>query len=152
MAKIKANLTSVIVYPKDLKAIPDILPFNKLIQGDPVALELTKKEIQRCMNFGDVYDITSGEEVLIDELTFKEIEEFVEDTENEEDGGEEDPEEPVPDEPENPTQPPEDPEGPNDPEENPDEGEGVVLPENEDTVELSEKGAVDAGVGGAIVR
>ena len=80
----KSNLTKVKVYPKDLKAIPDILPFNKLICGDPVEMELDKKEIQRCMNFGDVFDITSREEVLIDELSYKEIVEFVEEDSTEE--------------------------------------------------------------------
>lgn len=75
-----ANLIKVKVYPKDLKAIPDILPFNKLICGEPKELELTKKEILRCMNFGDVFDMTSGEEVLIDEVTFAEIVEYVEET------------------------------------------------------------------------
>lgn len=75
---VKANLIKVKVYPKDLKSIPDILPFNKLLHGDPVELELDKKEILRCMNFGDVFDITTGEEVLIDEISFKEIQEFVE--------------------------------------------------------------------------
>lgn len=70
------NTFKVKVYPKDLKAIPDIMPFNKLIQGDPVELELNKNEIIRCMNFGDVFDMTSGDEVLIDELSVKELEEF----------------------------------------------------------------------------
>ena len=74
---IKANEIKVKVYPKDLKSIPDILPFNKLINGDPMELELNKKEIQRCMNFGDVYDLTSGE-VLIDEYAYQDIAEFVE--------------------------------------------------------------------------
>ena len=97
---IKANLTKVKVYPKDLKAIPDILPFNKLIQGDPVEMELSKKEIRRCMNFGDVYDLTSGEEVLIDTISFKEIKEFVEDEEasEEDEESETETEEPTTDE------------------------------------------------------
>ena len=66
-------------------------------------LELTKKEILRCMNFGDVYDLTSGEEVLIDEISFKEIAEYVEEETSEEEvdetpvGDEEvDPVEPAP--------------------------------------------------------
>lgn len=93
----KANLTKVKVYPKDFKSIPDILPYNKLLHGDPVELELDKKEILRCMNFGDVYDITSGEEVLIDEVTFHDIVEFVEEededkTEEPTDPGKTDPE------------------------------------------------------------
>lgn len=75
---IKANEIKVKVYPKDLKSIPDILPFNKLIHGDPMELELNKKEIQRCMNFGDVYDLTTDEEVLIDEYAYQDIVEFVE--------------------------------------------------------------------------
>lgn len=79
----KSNLIKVKVYPKDLKSIPDILPYNKLLHGDPVELELNKNEIHRCMNFGDVFDLTSGEEVLIDENSFKEIVEFVEDTKKE---------------------------------------------------------------------
>ena len=81
---VKANLIKVKVYPKNFKAIPDVLPFNKLLQGDPVELELDKKEILRCMNFGDVYDMTSGEEVLIDEVAFKAIEEFIDDEASEE--------------------------------------------------------------------
>ena len=85
----KANIIKVKVYPKDLKAIPDVLPFNQLLQAEPMELELTKKEICRCMNFGDVYDITSGEEVLIDEISFKDIEEFVEDKASTEESSEE---------------------------------------------------------------
>ena len=76
---IKANIIKVKVYPKDLKSIPDILPFNKLLHGEPKELDLNKNEIIRCMNFGDVYDLTTGDEVLIDEISFKEIVEFVED-------------------------------------------------------------------------
>ena len=83
-----ANLIKVKVDPKDLKSIPDILPYKALLQGEPVELDLTKKEILRCMNFGDVYDLTSGEEVLIDEVTFHDIVEYVEETESEEDGSE----------------------------------------------------------------
>ena len=79
----KANLIKVKVYPKDLKSIPDILPFNKLIHGDPVEMELDKKEIQRCMNFADIFDMTSGEEILIDELSYQKIVEFVEEDEPE---------------------------------------------------------------------
>ena len=75
---VKANIIKVKVYPKDLKSIPDILPFNKLLHGEPKELELNKSEILRCMNFGDVYDLTTGDEVLIDEISFKEIVEFVE--------------------------------------------------------------------------
>ena len=78
-----ANLIKVKVYPKDLKSIPDVLPYNKLIQGEPVILELTKKEILRCMNFADVFDIRLGDEVLIDEKTFDEIEEYVEESSEE---------------------------------------------------------------------
>ena len=73
-----ANLIKVKVYPKELKAIPDVLPYRNLLQGEPVELELTKKEILRCMNFGDVFDLTSGEEVLIDEVAFGKIVEYVE--------------------------------------------------------------------------
>ena len=91
----KANLLKVKVYPKDLKSIPDILPFNKLLHGDPVELELDKNEILRCMNFGDVFDLTSGEEVLIDEIAFKEIVEFVEDSGDEKENAEEEPKDPV---------------------------------------------------------
>ena len=84
-----ANIIKVKVYPKDFKAIPDILPFNKLLQGEPMELELDKKEIWRCMNFGDVFDLTSGEEVLMDEVAWKAIEEFVEESEEDtEEGGE----------------------------------------------------------------
>ena len=100
-----ANLIKVKVDPKDLKSIPDILPYRVLLQGEPMELELTKKEILRCMNFGDVYDLTSGEEVLIDEITFKEIVEYVEEEASEEEveetpAGEEevDPVEPTPEE------------------------------------------------------
>lgn len=85
-----ANLIKVKVVPKELKAIPDVLPYRALLEGEPVELELTKKEILRCMNFGDVFDLTSGEEVLIDEISFKEIPEYVE--EATEDEGTEDPE------------------------------------------------------------
>ena len=95
-----ANLIKVKVDPKDLKSIPGILPYKELLQGDPVELELTKKEIFRCMNFGDVYDLTSGEEVLIDEVSFQNIVEYVEEasddegtTEDPEEGGEDVPEE-----------------------------------------------------------
>lgn len=80
-----ANLIKVKVDPKDLKSIPDILPYRELLHGDPVELELTKKEILRCMNFGDVYDLTSGEEVLIDEISFQDIVEYVEEEDEEED-------------------------------------------------------------------
>lgn len=93
-----ANLIKVKVDPKELKAIPDILPYRALLEGEPVELELTKKEILRCMNFGDVYDLTSGEEVLIDELSFKEIVEYVEEVvedELPEEEPEQEPEEPV---------------------------------------------------------
>lgn len=100
-----ANLIKVKVDPKDLKSIPDILPYRVLLQGEPMELELTKKEILRCMNFGDVYDLTSGEEVLIDEIAFKEIVEYVEEEASEEEveetpAGEEevDPVEPTPEE------------------------------------------------------
>lgn len=96
-----ANLIKVKVDPKELKAIPDILPYRALLEGEPVELELTKKEILRCMNFGDVYDLTSGEEVLIDEIAFKAIEEYVEES-TEDEGTEELPEE----EPEEPVTPP----------------------------------------------
>lgn len=91
-----ANLIQVKVYPKDLKSIPDILPYNQLLHGEPVEMELDKKEIQRCMNFGDVFDLTTGEEVLIDEVAFKAIEEFVEKEEASEEESEEDPEPVVP--------------------------------------------------------
>lgn len=105
----KANLLKVKVYPKDLKSIPDILPFKELIHGEPLELELDKKEIWRCMHFGDVFDLTSGEEVLIDRPAFEKIEEFVEeeaeetpeengngDPENGEENGVVDPQEPNP--------------------------------------------------------
>lgn len=85
-----ANLIKVKVDPKDLKSIPDILPYRALLEGEPVELELTKKEILRCMNFGDVYDLTSGEEVLIDELAFQKIVEYVEET-TEDEGAEDTP-------------------------------------------------------------
>ena len=89
MAKIKANLVKVKVVPKDLKAIPGVLLNNKFIVGEPMELNLTKKEIQLCKHFADVYDLTTGEEVLIDELSFKDIVEFVEDKEDEEEEEEE---------------------------------------------------------------
>lgn len=100
-----ANLIKVKVDPKDLKSIPDILPYRALLEGEAVELELTKKEILRCMNFGDVYDLTSGEEVLIDEIAFKAIEEYVEEavedegTEDDPEQGNEEPVEPTPEEP-----------------------------------------------------
>ena len=75
---VKANIIKVKVYPKDLQLIPDVLPFNKLICGEPVELELNKKEIMRCMNFADVFDMTTGQEVHIDEITVNDIKEFVE--------------------------------------------------------------------------
>lgn len=78
MAKV-SNIIKVKVYPKDFKSIPDILPYRQLLQGDPVELELDKMEIWRCMNFGDVFDMTSGEEVLIDEMAWKDIVEFIDD-------------------------------------------------------------------------
>ena len=84
-----ANLIKVKVDPKDLKSIPDILPYRALLQGEPVELELTKKEVLRCMNFGDVYDLTSGEEVLIDEVSFHDIVEYVEEEVESEEGTEE---------------------------------------------------------------
>lgn len=74
----KANLIKVKVDVRDAKAVPGVLPYGKLLQGEPVELELNKKEIQRCMNFADVYDLSSGEEVLIDEKVFAELVEFVE--------------------------------------------------------------------------
>lgn len=93
-----ANLIKVKVYPKDFKAIPDILPYRLLLQGDPMELELDKKEIWRCMNFGDVFDLTSGEEVLIDEIEWKAIEEFVEkESEENTDEGEVEGDEPIED-------------------------------------------------------
>ena len=85
-----ANLFKVKVDPKDLKSIPDILPYRALLQGEPVELELTKKEVFRCMNFGDVYDVESGD--LIDEIAFQNMVEYVEGEPSEE-GGEESPEE-----------------------------------------------------------
>lgn len=99
------NLLKVKVYPKDLKSIPDILPFRDLINGEPLELELDKKEIWRCMHFGDVFDMTSGEEVLIDRPAFAEIVEFVE--EESEDAGEtpEDPENGQGEDPAEPTDP-----------------------------------------------
>ena len=97
-----ANLIKVKVDPKELKAIPDILPYRALLEGEPVELELTKKEILRCMNFGDVYDLTSGEEVLIDEIAFKAIVEYVEEEVVEDELPEEEPEQ----EPEEPVNPP----------------------------------------------
>ena len=93
-----ANIIKVKVVPKDFKAIPDILPYRVLLQGEPMELELTKKEICRCMNFGDVYDLTSGEEVLIDEIAFKAIEEYVEEVAEEDVPEEEVEEEEVPEE------------------------------------------------------
>lgn len=90
----KTNLFKVKVDPKDHKAIPGVLPFGKLLQGGPVELELNKKEIQRCMNFAEVYDLSSGEEILIDEKAFAELVEFVEDAEEEVE--EETPESPSP--------------------------------------------------------
>ena len=92
-----ANLIKVKVDPKDLKSIPDILPYRELLQGEAVELELTKKEILRCMNFGDVYDLSSGEEVLIDEVSFQDIVEYVEDSASEEEGSEEPVDEPTED-------------------------------------------------------
>lgn len=85
-----ANIMKVKVYPKDFKAIPDILPYRQLLQGDPMELELDKKEIWRCMNFGDVFDMTSGEEVLIDEIAWKAIEEYVEEEAADEETGSDD--------------------------------------------------------------
>lgn len=104
-----ANLFKVKVDPKDLKSIPDILPYRALLQGEPVELELTKKEIFRCMNFGDVYDLASGEEVLIDEVAFQELVEYVEEEPTEEapeEGGEEPVDTPDPVEPEVPVEEP----------------------------------------------
>lgn len=74
----KANLCKVKVVPKPLKSIPGILPNNKNIEGEPVELELSKDEIARCMNYADVYDMSSGEECHICERSFKEIVEYVE--------------------------------------------------------------------------
>lgn len=96
MAKIKANLIKVKVVPRDRKAIPGVLLNNKFIVGEPMVLDLSKKEIQLCKHYADVYDLTSGEEVLIDDLSFKDIVEFVEDTEDED--GEEEEGESEPDE------------------------------------------------------
>lgn len=98
-----ANLIKVKVDPKELKAIPDVLPYRALLEGEAVELELTKKEILRCMNFADVYDLTSGEEVLIDEIAFKAIEEYVEEATEDEgtevpEQGTEEPETPPSDE------------------------------------------------------
>ena len=96
MAVMKANILTVKVYPKDLKSIPDILPFRDLINGEPLELELDKKEIWRCMHFGDVFDLATGEEVLIDRPAFNAIEEYVEEAAEEtpEGGNTETPEEP----------------------------------------------------------
>lgn len=91
----KANLVTVKVVPRGFKAIPGILADCKLIQGEPMELELSKDEIHRCMNYADVYDLTSGEEVLIDEVSFKEIVEYVEDEEETEVEEELEDEEPV---------------------------------------------------------
>jgi hypothetical protein len=89
-----ANLIKVKVDPKDLKSIPDVLPYRNLLQGEPMELELTKKEILRCMMFGDVYDLSGEEEVLIDELAFQNIVEYVEEDASEEVPGEGNGEEP----------------------------------------------------------
>lgn len=102
----KANLLKVKVYPKDLKSIPDILPFRDLIHGEPLELELDKKEIWRCMHFGDVFDMTSGEEVLIDRPAFEEIVEFVEEESTPEDETPVDPEQGENGEPADPEEPP----------------------------------------------
>lgn len=107
-----ANLLKVKVYPKDLKSIPDILPFRDLINGEPLELELDKKEIWRCMHFGDVFDMSSGEEVLIDRPAFAMIEEFVEEESEVEEETPEDPENGEEPDPAEPTDPEvEDPEG-----------------------------------------
>lgn len=110
----KANLLKVKVYPKELKAIPDILPFRALIQGEPLELELTKKEIWRCMHFGDVFDLSSGEEVLIDRPAFEKIVEYVK-----EEASEETPDEGTEEEPVEPNEPTVDPEVPVEPEDEP---------------------------------
>lgn len=96
MAKIKANTVKVKVVPKGLKAIPGILLNKKFIVGEPMELDLNKKEIQKCMNFADVYDLTSGEEVLIDEISFKDIKEFVEEDEVSEEDEEDEPQDETP--------------------------------------------------------
>ena len=94
----KTNLIKVKVDPKDFKSIAGILHNQDLLEGEPVELELSKKEIFRCMNFAEVYDLTYGEEVLIDEVNFKEIPEYVEDEEVPEEEPETPSDEPVEDE------------------------------------------------------
>ena len=80
MAKEISKVYKVMVVPKDLKQIPDVLPYNQFISGDPKEVELNKSEILRCMNFGDVYLMEEGEaaEEPINSETFKDLEYFEE--------------------------------------------------------------------------
>lgn len=86
MANVIAKLYKVRVVPKDLKSIPAILPYNQFIEGEPKDVELTKMEIMRCMNFGDVF-MMEGEEaegLPINTETFKELESYEEAAEGDE--------------------------------------------------------------------
>ena len=69
------------VVPRDLRSIPDVLPFRDLVNG-PMDLELNLNELKRCMNFG----YCSCGDTLIDETNFVSIFEE-EDQSSKEDGG-----------------------------------------------------------------
>lgn len=87
MANVIAKLYKVRVVPKDLKSIPAILPYNQFIEGEPKDVELTKMEIMRCMNFGDVFMMEGeeAEELPINTETFKELEFYEEAAEGDRD-------------------------------------------------------------------
>ena len=57
------------VYPAKGKRIPGVLPNNKVIT-EPGTYDLNFKEIRRCMNFGDVFEVTANGEVLLDERNY----------------------------------------------------------------------------------
>ena len=57
------------VVPKKYRYIPNILPKGQDIKEEMV-ITLNKKEALYCMNYGDVYMIVDGEEVLVDSKGF----------------------------------------------------------------------------------
>lgn len=57
------------VYPAKGKRITGILPNNKAIT-EPGTYDLNLKEIRKCMNFGDVFEVTANGDVLLDERNY----------------------------------------------------------------------------------
>ena len=57
------------VVPRKYRSIPNILPKGKDIKEE-MNLVLNRKEALKCMNYGDVFMIIDGEEVLVNSKGF----------------------------------------------------------------------------------